>query len=123
MVDSLNKRRLGAEYERMAADYLTGQGYRIIERNYRNRFGEIDLIAKDTDGTVVYCEIKYRSGDGAGDPLEAVDQRKRRRISRTAEYHYAYYGWKGNLPCRFDVIGIYGDGSIRHMKNAFEFIR
>lgn len=119
----MNKRRLGAEYERMAAGYLTGQGYRIVEQNYRNRFGEIDLIAKDTDGTLVYCEIKYRSCAGAGDPLEAVDRKKQRRISRTAEYHYAYEGFEAGLPCRFDVIGIYGDGSLRHIKNAFEFKR
>lgn len=119
----MNKRRLGAEYESLAADYLTGQGYRIVEQNYRNRFGEIDLIVRDTDGTIVYCEIKYRSGAGAGDPLEAVDRKKQRKISRTAEYHYAYYGFEAGLPCRFDVIGIYGDGGIRHIKNAFEFIR
>lgn len=117
----MNKRRLGAEYENIAAGYLTGKGYQIVEKNYRNRFGEIDLIAKDTDGTIVYCEIKYRSGDGAGDPLEAVDYRKQRRISRTAEVHYAYHGYESDLPCRFDVIGIYADGSIRHIKNAFEF--
>lgn len=119
----MNKRRLGAEYENIAAGYLTGQGYQIVEQNYRNHFGEIDLIAKDRDGTLVYCEIKYRSGDASGDPLEAVDHRKQRRISRTAEYHYAYYGHEAGLPCRFDVIGIYADGSIRHIKNAFEFIR
>lgn len=119
----MNKRRLGAEYESMAADYLTGQGYRIVEQNYRNHFGEIDLIAKDRDGTLVYCEIKYRSDTASGDPLEAVDRRKQKRISRTAEYHYAYHGHEAGLPCRFDVIGIYGDGSIRHIKNAFEFIR
>ncbi len=119
----MNKRRLGAEYESLAADYLTGQGYRIVEQNYRNHFGEIDLIVKDTDGTIVYCEVKYRSGGRAGDPLEAVDAKKRRRLSWTAEYHYAYHGYEAGLPCRFDVIGIYGDGSIRHIKNAFEFIR
>lgn len=119
----MNKRRLGAEYENIAAGYLTGQGYRIVEQNYRNHFGEIDLIAKDRDGTLVYCEIKYRSDTASGDPLEAVDRRKQKRLSRTAEYHYAYYGHETGLPCRFDVIGIYGDGSIRHIKNAFEFIR
>lgn len=119
----LNKRRLGAEYENRAADYLVGQGYRIVEKNYRNRFGEIDLIAMDTENTLAYCEIKYRGGDSAGDPLEAVDRKKQRRISRTAEYHYAYYGYEAGLPCRFDVIGIYADGSIRHIKDAFEFIR
>lgn len=118
----MNKRRLGTEYENMAGDYLMEQGYTLLEKNYRNRYGEIDLIATDTDGTIVYFEIKYRSNNDAGDPLEAVNVNKQRRISRTALHHYAYHGYAENKPCRFDVIGIYGDGTIRHIKNAFEFL-
>lgn len=119
----MNKRRLGAEYENLAGDFLIEQGYDILERNYRNRFGEIDLIAIDTDGTLVYCEIKFRSNGDAGDPLEAVNANKQKRISRTALHHYTYRGYADNRPCRFDVIGIYGDGTIRHIKNAFDFIQ
>lgn len=96
------------------------QGYRILVRNFRNSYGEIDIIAEDAK-TLVYCEVKYRSGSSCGDPLEAVDGRKQRRISRVALYHYAQNGYSRNRPCRFDVIGIYGDGSIRHIKNAFDF--
>lgn len=118
----MNKRRIGTEYENMAGDYLTERGYKILEKNYRNRLGEIDLIAEDVDGTLVYCEIKYRRNNDAGDPLEAVNVNKQRRISRTALHHYAYNGYAGNRPCRFDVIGIYGDGTVRHIKNAFDFI-
>ena len=119
----MNKRRIGAEYEKRAADYLTGQGYTILERNYRNHYGEIDLIAEDPEGTLVYCEIKYRSSDSIGDPLEAVDLRKQKRISRTAEYHYAYHGYTENRRCRFDVIGIYADGRIIHREAAFDFVK
>jgi putative endonuclease len=70
---------------------------------------------------IVYVEIKFRSSDRYGDPLEAVDVRKQKRISRVAAYHYARYGAQDAKPCRFDVIGIYGNGCIRHIENAFEY--
>lgn len=53
----MNKRRIGAEYEQIAADYLTENGYQIVERNFRNRFGEIDIIAKDAEYLVFVEEI------------------------------------------------------------------
>lgn len=116
-----NKRSIGTKYETMAAEYLTEHGYKIIERNYRNKYGEIDIIAEDTDGVMVYIEIKYRSSKKCGDPLEAVDYRKQKKISRTAFYHYAGNGYNEEKPCRFDVIAIYGDDSIKHIENAFDY--
>ena len=115
---TVNKRKVGAKYEAMAADYLQKKGYRIMERNFRSPFGEIDIIA-EKDGVIVYVEIKYRSSLQYGDPLEAVAYRKQRQICRVANYHYAGYTGGREIPCRFDVIGIYGDGSIRHIENAF----
>ena len=114
----LNKRRVGAEYEEIAADYMLRHGYKILERNYHNRYGELDIIA-EKDNVLIYTEIKFRRGKEYGGPLEAVDIRKQRRISRAAAYHYAGHGALSDKPCRFDVIGIYGDGSIRHIENAF----
>ena len=116
----LNKRQVGTKYETIAAEYLMEKGYKILARNYRNYYGEIDIIA-ERDGILVYVEIKYRKSAKYGDPLEAVDIRKQRRISRCAAYHYAGYGATRNMPCRFDVIAIYGDGSMRHIENAFEY--
>jgi putative endonuclease len=116
----LNTRRLGAGYEAAAADYLTGRGYTILERNYRTRGGEIDLIA-EKGGMLVYVEVKFRSGACFGDPLEAVDYRKQKRISRAAAFHYARHGAGTEKNVRFDVIGIYGDGQIRHVENAFDY--
>lgn len=117
---AVNRRTTGARYEEMAAEYLQGKGYTILERNFRSREGEIDIIAR-MDGVTVYCEVKYRSGGQCGDPLEAVDRRKQQRIGRTALYHRFKSRIPEDTPCRFDVIGIYGDGRIRHIENAFEF--
>lgn len=115
----MNKRAIGSRYEQIAGEYLEAKGYQILEYNYRNPFGEIDLIAETPDGMIVYCEVKYRKTNAYGDPLEAVDRRKQKRIYQTAACHYAGYGEKEHRPCRFDVIAIYGDGSIRHISNAF----
>lgn len=116
----MNKRQTGTEYENLAAQYLKEQGYAILEQNYRNRFGEIDILAKK-DGVLVFVEVKFRSTNACGAPSEAVDIRKQRKISRTAFYYYAGHGYAENAPCRFDVIAICGDGTIQHIENAFEF--
>lgn len=116
----MNTRKTGAEYEELAAHYLKEQGYLILERNYRNRFGEIDILAKK-DAQLVIVEVKYRSTAEHGDPLEAVDTRKQKKICRTASYYCMMHGIMENVPCRFDVIAIYGDGTLRHEENAFEY--
>ncbi|MCM1272796.1 MAG: YraN family protein [Clostridium sp.] len=117
---TINKRSIGAQYEELAAAYLEHQGYKILARNYRNKFGELDIIAKK-DGVLVYVEVKYRGNQSCGDPLEAVDRRKQMQICRVAACHYAKYGATAYQPCRFDVIGVYRDETIRHIENAFEF--
>ena len=115
-----NKRRIGADHEEAAARYLEAQGYKILKRNYRIRAGEVDIIAEKED-VIVYAEIKFRRDGRFGDPLEAVDLRKQRRISRAAAVHYETWGAPFGKACRFDVIGIYGDGTIRHIENAFDY--
>ena len=88
-----------------AAAYLKKKGYRILEANFRCRFGEIDLIARD-GAYLVFIEVKYRSSLKDGDSLEAVNRRKQRKIIRVAEYYLCMHQEKADLPCRFDVIGI-----------------
>lgn len=118
----MNKRAVGLEYEAKACKYLEQKGYRIVERNYRNRFGEIDIIAADPEDSMwIFCEVKYRHHESYGDPLEAVDKRKQRRICKTALYFYTYHGYVEQRTCRFDVIGMYGDGRIEHIENAFAY--
>ncbi len=115
-----NKRQIGTVYEEAAVAYLVQNGYQILERNYRNRCGEIDIIAYETEKkTLVYFEIKYRSSLCCGDPLEAVDLRKQKRIYLAASYHYAQQGYEISDFCRFDVIAFYGDDNLEHIKNAF----
>lgn len=112
-----NKRQVGSCYEQMAADYLTGQGVQILERNYRCRGGEIDLIVRD-GCYLVFVEVKYRSSSAKGDPAEAVDGYKQHRIRNVARYYLYDHRYGEDTPCRFDVISILGD-EIRWIKNAF----
>ena len=80
-----NKRQTGIKYEQAAGFFLEQMGYEILEYNYRCRFGEIDIIAKD-GACLVFCEVKYRSGRGKGSPLEAVDYRKQQTIGSSRRF-------------------------------------
>ncbi len=112
-----NRRTLGARYEELAAGYLTEHGLRILERNYRTRFGEIDLIADD-GGTLVFAEVKYRRDASKGMPEESVGPQKQNVIRRQAQAYMAVKGLNDMTPCRFDVIGVLGS-EIRWIRNAF----
>ena len=113
----MNKRQLGTDYEERASEFLMGLGYEILCRNYRNKKGEIDIIAIDNN-VLVFVEVKYRQNKSYGYSIEAVNTRKQMIIYRVAEgflsYKKEYYG----MPCRFDVIG-FDDENINHIKNAF----
>ena len=76
---------------------------------------------REKDGVLVIVEVKYRSGTRFGSPLEAVTPQKQRRICRAAMGYFAACGFGAEQACRFDVIGITGDGVIRHIENAFPF--
>ncbi|MGN0435471.1 MAG: YraN family protein [Wujia sp.] len=117
----INKREIGTKYENTVAEYLKNKGYIILDKNFRNgRYSEIDIIADDR-GTIVFVEVKYRSSDITGHPLESVDVNKQRRISRAALRYIYDKGLDENHSYRFDVIGVL-DKDIKHIKNAFEFI-
>lgn len=120
MPDGKNRRTTGTHYEELAAEYLCAKGFRILCRNFRCRTGEVDIVA-EKDGVLVFVEVKFRSGGGFGDPFEAVDLNKQRRICRTALYYCKKHAVSTDCACRFDVIAVYGDQTIRHMENAFDF--
>ncbi len=101
----MNKRAVGTRYESLAAAYLTGQGCRILKRNYRCRWGEIDLIAED-GRFLIFVEVKYRAGERCGSAAEAVDFRKRRQIIRVAGWYLMEHHLPDSQPCRFDVIAV-----------------
>ena len=90
----------------------------ILERNFRCRQGEIDLIARDGD-YLVFVEIKYRKNKGSGWAVEAVDRRKQEKIRRVALYYIVKTKRPLDIPCRFDVLGFDG-ARITWIKNAYE---
>ena len=97
------------------------KGYRIVERNYRCALGELDLIVLDRR-VLVFVEVKTRTGDGFGTPLEAVEFRKQRKMIQAAQYFMAQKGLQ-QRDSRFDVVGISWPGRepmVEHIENAFE---
>ncbi|MGH9464094.1 MAG: YraN family protein [Thermoanaerobaculia bacterium] len=93
----------GVAAEAAAADWLVGRGYEILERNFDTPAGEIDLVARDGE-TLCFIEVKARAVPDCGSPLEAVDDRRRRRLGRAASLYLVHHEWSG--PCRFDVVGM-----------------
>lgn len=114
---SVNKRQTGTSYEIKAEEYLIQKGYKILERNFRNRSGEIDIIAKDGE-YFCFIEVKYRTTNDFGSPLEAVDYRKQNQIRKVAMYYLMKNKLSEWTPCRFDVIGFEGE-KMTHIENAF----
>ncbi|MCD8364462.1 MAG: YraN family protein [Clostridiales bacterium] len=115
----MNKRKVGSLYEERAADWMKRRGYQVLARNFRCRFGEIDIIAKK-DGCIVFVEVKYRSGSSYGVPQEAVDYRKQQRISNAASYFLYTRHCPTDTPCRFDVAAVSGE-EVRWIENAFPY--
>lgn len=113
-------RSLGKAGEDAAVSYLKRKGYRILERNYRTVFGEVDIIAMD-GGVFVFTEVKTRSDGSFGLPFEAVGARKRERMRKVALSYLKRM--KKEVPARFDVVSIsveVGRESITHIKDAFD---
>lgn len=106
--------------EDLAIKYLKNKGYKIIERNFQCRQGEIDIIAKDKN-EIVIIEVKTRKCLDYGNPAEAVDDNKRKRIYKSAEY-YLYIKKLEKFYVRIDVIEIYIKRNkyyINHIKNIY----
>ena len=116
----MNTRKVGTHYEKRAADELKRRGYRVIETNYRCKFGEIDIVARDGD-YFVFVEVKYRKNAAAGDPLEAVGYRKIKKICMTATNFMMKRHLSIDTPIRFDVVSILGD-KFTLIQNAFDYI-
>lgn len=116
MRNNINKGFLG---EKKAADYLISKGYKIIDRNYRTRIGEIDIIAT-ISGVLVFIEVKSRTNINYGYPYEAVNWRKQDKIIKSS---YLYIKQKRfyNYQMRYDIIEVYlGEKpKIKHIENAF----
>ena len=113
-----NQRAVGAYNEEIAAAYLRKQGLAVIERNYRVRTGEIDIIAKDGE-YLVFCEVKYRSSKEAGGARYSISADKQRQIARVAKIYMAQKHISPETFCRFDCVLIDGK-EIEYIKNAWQ---
>lgn len=111
----MNKREIGSFYENEVCDFLVSKGIEIIDRNYFCKFGEVDIIGREGD-TLIFFEVKYRSSNRYGNPLEAIDIRKQKRIINCARFYTAYK--YADLFIRFDAVGVIGK-EIEWIKNAF----
>jgi putative endonuclease len=123
-VSSNTRQRLGGLGEQLAAEHLERRGFRIVERNYRTRWGELDIVACD-GRTLVFCEVKTRRAGAGTVPLESVHPRKRRQVRRMAG---SWFSQRSSHPfaamLRFDAIGVVLDHrdrlvSLEHLEGAF----
>ena len=120
----MNTKKIGDYGEDIASRYLSRHGYKIIDRNYRTRFFEIDIVAYDGD-CLCFVEVKTRNRSDFGLPCEAVDYRKRQKITRGALHYMANNNV--DAPVRFDVVEVFADSKklftipkINLIKNAFD---
>lgn len=112
----VHKKVLGKKGEKLVADHLKKQGYKILKRNYKTPFGEADIIVQDGD-EIAFVEVKTRTGDKFGAPREAVGKIKQQRYYKIAECYWLKTGGEPNA--RFDVAEVYEDGRIEYYKHAF----
>ena len=109
--------RRGEPAESLAAAFLEREGLKILERNYRCRFGEIDIVARD-GATLVFVEVRRRKSEAFGGPAESITAAKRTKIIRAARHYLARR--RNAPPCRFDAVLIRGEPPrIEWIKNAF----
>ena len=119
----MNNQSLGRLGEDYTCEYLQTKGYKILERNFRNKLGEIDLIAQDGK-TICFIEIKTRRSQRYGAPFEAVHSTKQLRMVRLALSYLKYRFRTIEVLSRFDVVSINFDSAqqplIKHIVSAFD---
>ena len=111
-------RRRGEEAEELAARFLADRGLVIVARNYRTRFGEVDLVARD-GATLVFVEVRARSWGAFGGAAGSVDAHKQRRLVAAARHYLSRL--RAEPPCRFDVLTVQGpQAAPAWIRGAFE---
>jgi putative endonuclease len=116
MSDKIKK---GKEGEEFAASFLIEKGYEVVERNFRHKRSEIDLIVKK-DNWLIFVEVKFRTSDAFGYPEDFVDYKKSINIVDGAEQYTFDKNWQGNV--RYDIVAIrniHGQLEIKHIEDAF----
>jgi putative endonuclease len=119
----LNRQQIGQAAEDAAARFFETQQITILLRNYRCRMGELDLVARDTAGTLIIAEVRLRSSNSHGGGAASVDHRKQRRLLRASRHLLATRPQLGRCAVRFDVLDLkpdYDSGyRIEWIKHAF----
>lgn len=117
-----DRARLGQWGEKRAERLLRGKGLKVLARNVFCKTGELDLVMVDTDGTLVFVEVKTRADEGFAPAEAAITAAKKRRLTRAVRYFLTCHDLQ-DRPCRFDVVTIVlassGRPEIRHYENAF----
>lgn len=111
----MNKRAVGKQKEEIAVEYIKKIGYKVIAQNYRNRYGEIDIIAEDNE-YVFFIEVKYRKNRKYGSGEESVNAAKCRKIYMLSQQYIIENNIKKGI--RYDVVAIEND-ELRYIKNYF----
>ncbi len=112
------KQKQGDSAEHDALEFLQQAGLKLISKNYRCKFGEIDLILKDGE-TLIFVEVRYRNTNKFGGAAASVNHHKQQKIMRTAE-HYLQKNYRQPPACRLDVVAIDNNQKIDWIKNAIE---
>jgi putative endonuclease len=122
-MDESRTAALGRYGEQLAVDHLTAAGMTVLARNWRCARGELDLVLRDVDGTVVFCEVKTRSGTGFGEPAEAVGRVKARKVRELACRWLAEHRPPDSAELRFDVVSVVRQRGwaprVTHLRAAF----
>ncbi len=114
----------GNRGETLAAEYLARKGYKILARNYRSKWGEVDIIARTRvhvststrgDEVVVFVEVKTKTGDRYGEPWEMVNRWKVEQVMRMGELWCREYGWTGRV--RVDVVGVWLESELPRIEH------
>ncbi len=111
----------GHKSERQAGKYLVRQGLKLLQRNYRTPFGEIDLIMQQKE-TLVFVEVRFRRSNDFGTPAETVDLRKQAKLRAVAEHYLQKNKDKSQQACRFDIVAIttnQNGETFQWLQNAF----
>ena len=121
---SAARQAFGQLGERVAERWLQKLGYRIVNRRFRNGHRDIDLVV-ERDGLIAFVEVKARAGEAFGGPVEAVNWKKQKELTRSALTWISRHGRAGEQ-YRFDVVGVLIQGEavrVRHVENAFQLSR
>lgn len=117
----MSTKETGSKGESLAESFLKKQGYRIVERNFKCKFGEIDLIAYKKK-VLSFVEVKTRLSSDFGEPIDAINKAKQKKLSRLANYYIYKKKIPSSVPCQFDVVAILLEKDkqgIQFIPNAF----